>query len=113
LQIIILNRHETHKIGVIYIGPGQASDEQAILNNDFGSLRYTDFLHGLGKLISLHDVDKSVTFLGGIDSLDGDGDFAYMWHDDVMQVFNGIIHMFDNVPHLETFLIRLFTMLLP
>jgi hypothetical protein len=43
-------------------------------------------LHGLGRLISLHDVDKGATFLGGLDATDGDGDFAYMWEDDVMQV---------------------------
>ena len=43
-------RHEAHKIGVLYVGPGQANDEQAILSNPFGSLRYTDFLHGLGKI---------------------------------------------------------------
>ena len=78
--------HETHKIGVLYVGPGQASNESAILGNNFGSLRYTDFLHGLGRLISLHDVDKGATFLGGLDATDGDGDFAYLWEDDVMQV---------------------------
>ena len=55
--------HETHKIGVLYVGPGQASNESGILGNSFGSLRYTDFLHGLGRLISLHDVDKGATFL--------------------------------------------------
>ena len=58
--------HETHKIGVLYVGPGQASDEAGILGNNFGSLRYTDFLHGLGRLISLLDVDKGATFLGGL-----------------------------------------------
>ena len=79
-------RHETHKIGVVYIGPGQASDEAAILLNEFGSLRYMSFLKGLGSLISLRDIDKTTTYLGGLDHSDGDGDFAYMWEDDVMQV---------------------------
>ena len=46
-------RHEAHKIGVLYVGPDQANNEQAILANPFGSLRYTDFLHGLGSLICL------------------------------------------------------------
>lgn len=45
--------HETHKIGVLYIGRGQEDDEAAILLNEFGSIRYTHFLHGLGSLISL------------------------------------------------------------
>jgi tuberous sclerosis protein 2 len=35
---------ETHKVGVIYVGPGQASNEAEILRNQFGSLRYAEFL---------------------------------------------------------------------
>ena len=81
-----LSSHETHKVGVVYIGPGQANDEQAILSNEFGSLRYADFLHGLGTLIPLRDSDKTSTFLGGLSAEDGDGEFSYMWVDDVMQV---------------------------
>ena len=71
---------------MLYIGPGQASDEIGILSNTFGSLRYADFLHGLGSLICLRDVDRQTTFVGGLDAEDGDGDYAYMWEDDVMQV---------------------------
>ncbi len=51
-------------------------------------MRYAAFLHGIGTLISLVDVDKSSTYLGGLDHSDGDGDFAYMWEDDVMQASN-------------------------
>jgi tuberous sclerosis protein 2 len=36
--------YETHKLGVIYVGPGQAGSETAILQNEAGSMRYTDFL---------------------------------------------------------------------
>lgn len=36
--------YETHKIGVVYVGPGQAGKETDILANEFGSLRYTEFL---------------------------------------------------------------------
>ncbi len=90
--------HETHKIGVLYVGPGQESDERAILLNEFGSLRYAEFLHGLGTLISLADVDKTATYLGGLDHRDGDGDFAYMWEDDVMQV---IFHVATLMPNHE------------
>ena len=78
--------HETHKVGVIYIGPNQAHNEQLILSNEFGSLRYADFLHGLGTLIPLRDIDKTCTFLGGLSAEDGDGEFSYVWEDDVMQV---------------------------
>lgn len=83
---VSLCRQETHKIGVVYVGPGQQDDETAILCNEFGSLRYAQFLNGLGSLISLKDIDKATTYLGGLDHSDGDGDFAYMWEDDVMQV---------------------------
>ncbi len=92
-------RHETHKIGVLYVGPGQAQDETAILANTFGSLRYANFLHGLGSLISLRDVDRQTTFVGGLDTEDGDGDYAYMWEDDVMQV---IFHVATLMPNHET-----------
>jgi len=57
-----------------------------MLLNEFGSIRYAQFLHGLGTLICLRDVDRAAVFLGGLDHSDGDGDFAYMWEDDVMQV---------------------------
>jgi hypothetical protein len=36
--------YETHKVGVIYVGQGQASNEAEILRNQFGSLRYAEFL---------------------------------------------------------------------
>ena len=93
-----IHAHETHKVGVIYVGPGQADNEQLILSNEFGSLRYADFLHGLGTLIPLRDIDKSCTFLGGLSPEDGDGEFSYMWEDDVMQV---IFHVATMMPKRE------------
>ena len=36
--------HETHKMGVLYVGPGQANNEAEILANPFGSLRYKALL---------------------------------------------------------------------
>ncbi|KMQ95864.1 tuberin-like isoform x1 protein [Lasius niger] len=77
--------YETHKIGVLYVGPGQASNETEILANQHGSLRYTEFLKRLGTLIRLKDVDENV-FLGGLDRNGENGDFAYIWQDDVTQV---------------------------
>ena len=93
-----IHAHETHKVGVIYIGPGQGDNEQLILSNEFGSLRYAEFLHGLGTLIPLRDIDKSSTFLGGLSPEDGDGEFSYMWEDDVMQV---IFHVATMMPNRE------------
>jgi len=96
---IVYFRYETHKIGVLYIGPGQENDEAAILLNEFGSSRYAQFLHGLGSLICLRDIfDRGATYLGGLDYSDGDGDFAYMWEDDVMQV---IFHVATLMPNHE------------
>ncbi|XP_067006155.2 tuberin isoform X2 [Anabrus simplex] len=78
--------YETHKVGVIYVGPGQANNETEILRNQFGSLRYTEFLQRLGTLIKLKDADPQNTFLGGLERNGNDGKFAYIWQDDVMQV---------------------------
>lgn len=39
----LMRPQETHKIGVLYVGPGQTT-EQEILRNSFGSLRYMTFL---------------------------------------------------------------------
>ncbi|PSN43169.1 hypothetical protein C0J52_09893 [Blattella germanica] len=78
--------YETHKVGVLYVGPGQASNEAEILRNQFGSLRYAEFLQRLGTLIKLKDADPQNVFLGGLDSSGNDGKFAYIWQDDVMQV---------------------------
>ena len=37
---------ETHKIGVLYVGPGQSNSERDILANRYGSARYAAFLQG-------------------------------------------------------------------
>lgn len=60
----------------------------AILHNEFGSMRYHQFIRGLGSLIWLKDVDKTTTYLGGLDHADGDGDFAFIWEDDLMQAID-------------------------
>lgn len=77
--------YETHKIGVLYVGQGQASNEIEILANQHGSLRYTEFLKRLGTLVRLKDVDENI-FLGGLDRNGENGEFAYIWQDDVTQV---------------------------
>ncbi|ODM95089.1 Tuberin, partial [Orchesella cincta] len=88
--------YETHKIGVLYVGPGQAQNEPAILQNAYGSRRYRDFLQGLGSLIKLKETDPVSTFLGGLDKTgDADGEFACIWQDDLMQV---IFHVATLMP---------------
>lgn len=73
---------------------GQANSEVDILRNQHGSLRYTEFLKGLGTLIKLADTDSQITFLGGLERNGTDGKFTYLWQDDIMQVsvtFNALL----------------------
>ena len=77
--------YETFKIGILYVGPGQAQNETEILANQHGSLRYTQFLQTIGTLIRLKDADDSI-FLGGLDRNGENGNFAYIWQDDVTHV---------------------------
>lgn len=65
---------------------GQANSEVDILRNVHGSLRYTEFLKGLGTLIKLSDTDSHSVFLGGLERDGTDGKFTYIWQDDIMQV---------------------------
>ncbi|KAM9304880.1 tuberin [Gastrophryne carolinensis] len=89
--------YDTHKIGVLYVGEGQVSSERAILSNEHGSYRYTQFLTGLGKLIELKDTQPDKIFLGGLDGCGEDGQFTYCWHDDIMQVIFQITTLMPNV----------------
>ncbi|KAI8454938.1 tuberous sclerosis 2 [Phakopsora pachyrhizi] len=73
-----------HKIGVLYVGPGQTTEEE-ILKNREGSKDYIDFISSLGQLISLKGCENYNT--GGLDCKeDLNGRFAYMWGDDITQI---------------------------
>lgn len=99
LQILdIIQPYETHKIGVLYVGPGQCNREADILRNCYGSLRYVDFLKRLGTMIKVQDVDPQAFFLGGLDHDGGDGSYAYMWQDDIIRV---IFHVATLMPNSE------------
>ncbi|XP_034276548.1 tuberin isoform X3 [Pantherophis guttatus] len=87
--------YDTHKIAVLYVGEGQSSNELAILSNEHGSYRYTEFLTGLGKLIELKDCQPDKVYLGGLDVCGEDGQFTYCWHDDIMQA---IFHIATLMP---------------
>ncbi|KAH0546382.1 tuberin [Cotesia glomerata] len=80
-----MHPYETHRIGVLYVGPNQASNEAEILANQHGSVRYTEFLQRLGTLMCLKNVDEGV-YLGGLDSNGEHGNFAYIWQDDITHV---------------------------
>ncbi|NXN14890.1 TSC2 protein, partial [Indicator maculatus] len=87
--------YDTHKIAVLYVGEGQSTNEIAILSNEHGSYRYTEFLTGLGKLIELKDCQPDKIYLGGLDVCGEDGQFTYCWHDDIMQA---IFHIATLMP---------------
>nr|XP_005007464.1 tuberin isoform X7 [Cavia porcellus] len=87
--------YDTHKIAVLYVGEGQSSSELAILSNEHGSYRYTEFLTGLGRLIELKDCQPDKVYLGGLDVCGEDGQFTYCWHDDIMQA---IFHIATLMP---------------
>ncbi|KAI9290007.1 hypothetical protein BC943DRAFT_348621 [Umbelopsis sp. AD052] len=72
-----------HKIGVVYVGPGQ-SHEIEILANQYGSPDYVTFLNGLGTIQRLKG-RKSNT--GGLDrEMDIDGKYAYFWNDETTEI---------------------------
>ncbi|XP_032316060.1 tuberin isoform X3 [Camelus ferus] len=87
--------YDTHKIAVLYVGEGQNNSELAILSNEHGSYRYTEFLTGLGKLIELKDCQPDKVYLGGLDVCGEDGQFTYCWHDDIMQA---VFHIATLMP---------------
>ncbi|XP_068632224.1 tuberin isoform X2 [Battus philenor] len=85
---------DTYKIGVLYVGPGQQDNEVAILKNEYGSVRYSEFLRQLGGLVPLDGGDEPTLFLN-LEKGGKDGRYAYVWHDDIMQV---LFHVATAMP---------------
>ncbi|AEO63395.1 226fad15-7e92-4066-85ce-2bc9d1b29f48 [Thermothielavioides terrestris] len=86
-----------HKVGVIYIKPGQTKEAE-ILANTIGSPDYLQFLKGLGALTKL----KGATFnTQGLDrENDIDGQYTYCWRDRVTEI---VFHVTTQMPtNLET-----------
>lgn len=77
---------EVHKVGVLYIGPGQVDKEQEILKNRCGSFRYTKFLSGLGSLLSVAQAESCNTYTSLDPKNPMDGKFTYIWQDDIAQL---------------------------
>lgn len=73
-----------HKAGIVYIGPGQ-KEESEILANTVGSVDYQQFLERVGHMIKLSEADS--VYVGGLDKEGGtDGEFAYVWSDELTQL---------------------------
>lgn len=85
---------DIHKIGVLYVGPGQCNNEAEILRNRHGSTRYIEFLKNLGTLVSLKTSKENNLFIN-LETNGSDGLFTYVWMDDIMQV---IFHVATLMP---------------
>jgi len=81
-----------HKVGVIYIGEGQTT-EQEILANVIGSNEYTTFVEGLGTLTKLKDAKFNTQ---GLDKdNNSDGEFTFCWRDRVTEI---VFHVTTMMP---------------
>jgi hypothetical protein len=92
-----------HKIGVVYLGRNQqqTSDEKSILSNSYGSLRYKNFISGLGNLIKLKDMDTRKFYSGGLETDGSLADFTFFWFDGIVQVqFHVATMMFSKEENL-------------
>ncbi|XP_076800613.1 tuberin-like [Clavelina lepadiformis] len=90
--------YDTWGTGVVYVRPGQGEVGRDILCNQHGSKRYQQFLDSLGCLVSLPDCDMSHTYLGGLDQGGDDGQFTYVWQENIMQM---VFHIATLMPNHE------------
>ncbi|KAH0543335.1 hypothetical protein FGG08_002291 [Glutinoglossum americanum] len=81
-----------HKVGVIYIGEGQAT-EQEILANVIGSSEYTTFVEGLGTLTKLEGAKFNTQGLDKVNNTDGE--FTFCWRDRVTEI---VFHVTTMMP---------------
>lgn len=85
---------DLHKIGLLYVAPGQKTEAQ-ILGNRHGSPAYARFVAGLGDLITLRGQEDVYT--GGLDrEQDFHGKYAYAWSDDISQI---VFHAATMMPN--------------
>ncbi|RLP64969.1 hypothetical protein L150_03734, partial [Candida albicans Ca529L] len=85
---------EFHKIGIIYIGKNQITENE-ILNNKIGSIDYQKFLSNIGDLIKLQGC-KSI-YTGGLDTENNiDGEFTRYWRGKYIQIIFHVATMMNN-----------------
>lgn len=89
---------ETHKIGVLYVGRDQCNNETEILRNRYGSLRYMEFMQNLGTLVSLKHAREMNIFID-METDGRDGNFTYVWQDDIVQVTFHVATLMPNKSH--------------
>ncbi|KAL6450181.1 tsc2 Tuberous sclerosis 2 protein [Candida maltosa Xu316] len=95
--ISVLDRTPTcefHKIGIIYIGKNQTTENE-VLGNKIGSQDYHKFLSEIGDLISLKGCKNLYT--GGLDTENNmDGEFARHWRGKYTQIIFHVTTMMNN-----------------
>lgn len=92
-QLDRTSSRECHKIGVVYVGPGQ-ENQREILKNERGSADYESFLHGLGWDV---DLGMHSGFLGGLDPNYTTGRTApYFCTSSIEVIFHAVTRMPTN-----------------
>lgn len=85
---------EFHKIGIIYIGPKQTTEED-VMGNKTGSKSYQTFVNNIGELYQLKQSPK--VYVGGLDTEnDDDGEYTRRWSNKIIQVVFHIVTMMKN-----------------
>lgn len=85
---------DTHKVGIIYVGPGQ-SKESEILANRHGSPAYAHFIKHLGRVVKIRD--ELEVYTGGLQA-DKHGEYALAWWDDIGQI---LFHVATFMPNMN------------
>ncbi|KAI8320449.1 hypothetical protein GQ54DRAFT_298650 [Martensiomyces pterosporus] len=88
---------DTHKVSVAYVGPGQTTEHEILLNQQ-GSPAYWNFLRGLGKITRLSGMKG---YSAGLDTTgqDQDGRYTIKWRDLIAQL---VFHVGTLMPAGET-----------
>ncbi|KAJ1645833.1 Tuberous sclerosis 2-like protein [Coemansia asiatica] len=87
---------DTHKVSVAYVGPGQTTEREILLNQQ-GSPAYWNFLRGLGKITRLSGMKG---FSANLDTSgqDDDGRYTIRWRDLIAQL---VFHVGTLMPARE------------
>lgn len=84
-----------HKVGIVYVGPGQHSESE-VLGNQIGSRPYLDFLNNVGTFVKLQGCDKRI-YVGGLDTENGtDGEYGLFWSDKITQLVFHVTTLMKN-----------------
>ncbi|GAM19208.1 hypothetical protein SAMD00019534_023830 [Acytostelium subglobosum LB1] len=85
---------ETYKIGLIYVGTNQKTEEEFLANTK-GSPRYQQFLNGLGEKVRISE--RIDVYPGGLDrNGKSDGDVTIHWRDRISQIVFHVTTMMPN-----------------